>query len=131
MLYGPALAGWPDHLDKSTVKQAMPSSDAPLELTRIMAVARSRAFQALKLEQDEKLRQKKLRGENIDITEENTDQYREEAADSVDPDEAAQYSSGSEDDAEMDSINGEDVESDQQDVQDLDSQEDEDDEEVD
>jgi hypothetical protein len=101
----------------------MPPNNVPLELTRVMAIARSRAFQALKMEQDEKDRQKKLRGEHIE-------QDMEEGPDTIDLAEAAQYSSEWEDEAEMDSMNDEDVESDQQDDEEQNSEPDDNDEAV-
>ena len=113
-LYEPALVNWPDQLDKSTAKGAMPLNDTPLELTRIMSTARSRAFQALKLEQDEKVRQKSLRGEAM-TTAEPVEDRQNEAADPDGLTEAAQFSSESEDEAEMDSLNDEDMESEEQD----------------
>ena len=60
--YASMLLNWPDLLDKAAHQAALPPKDASTATQHIMAIARSRGFQAAKLKEDERIRQLKLKG---------------------------------------------------------------------
>jgi hypothetical protein len=98
------LGRWPDHLDKSTHQIALPPKDASAATQHIMAIARSRAFQATKLKEDEKIRQLKLKG----LYREETEADAEDAEAGAENTNLGEGSDYSDEEAEMSS--GEDEE---------------------
>jgi general transcription factor 3C polypeptide 5 (transcription factor C subunit 1) len=98
--YDPAFLTWPEHLDKETASLAKGNRRVSQDLAKIMTTARSRALQALKLEQDEIARQKRLRGE--DVTVEEHDVIMGDGDEDVDDAElGVQLSTDSDEEAEM------------------------------
>jgi hypothetical protein len=118
--YEAALSTWPDRLTKAEVYLAQAPKDSPMELVSMLSIARGRSFQALKMAENEKVRQMKLRGEYVDEAEAEVQHPEDEDA-TLDTQVAARDSTGSDEENEMRS--DEDDEDDMDDEQSNDEEE--------
>jgi hypothetical protein len=98
--YEAALSTWPDRLTKAEVYLAQAPKDSPMELVSMLSIARGRSFQALKMAENEKVRQMKLRGEYVEEAEAEAQRSEDEDA-TLDAQQAARDSTGSDEENEM------------------------------